>query len=96
MRLWIVVTMFGLCGCGMIGGAASPDYKAGYRDGCASAARGADPRDDGTVRDEAAYRAVADYRKGWGAGFNVCRNNGATGAQPTVPASGRGPIADPF
>jgi len=95
MRLWIVVAMLGLSGCGVIGGrASSPDYQAGYRDGCASAARGADPRDAAPVRDDAAYGAVPAYRDGWRAGFNVCRADGPAGVR--APASGRGPIADPF
>jgi hypothetical protein len=92
MRLWILLTLFGLSGCGLMGGDAnSPDYKAGYRDGCASAARPANPRDDHVARDDEAYGAVPAYRMGWNAGFNVCR-----GSTRPAPASGRGPIADPF
>lgn len=52
----------------------TPDYKAGYSDGCASASlEGANPRDTGPTRDEAAYGGNPAYRSGWGAGFGACR-----------------------
>ncbi len=52
----------------------SPDYKAGYSDGCDSAgAQGANPRANSLTRDEAAYASSAAYRSGWGAGFGTCR-----------------------
>jgi len=72
----------------------SPDYKAGYSDGCASASTsGANPRDTSLVRDEEAYRTIPAYHSGWGTGFNGCRLY-----QPSAgpPVSGRGPIANPF
>ena len=75
---------------------ASPDYKAGYGDGCASAGtKGANPRDSGLVRDEAAYRANKAYRAGWGTGFGACRGYQPGGNMPPPP--GQGPISDdPF
>jgi hypothetical protein len=52
----------------------SPDYKAGYSDGCASASlQGANPRDGGNTRDDAAYGSNPAYRTGWGTGFGACR-----------------------
>jgi hypothetical protein len=73
----------------------SPDYKAGYHDGCSSAwSPDADKRHDDTiVRDDALYQANKAYRTGWNMGLNACRtsnNNG--GAMPSNPQSG--PIPD--
>ena len=96
MRVWIMLAVLGLSGCGGIGGDSSPDYQAGYRDGCASAASNANPRDTHQVRDDDAYAPVPAYRSGWNAGFNICRAGGRAGPQPPSPASGRGPIGDPF
>ena len=53
---------------------ASPDYRAGYSDGCGSANNGsANPRADTRLRDESAYAGNAAYRRGWGEGFGACR-----------------------
>jgi hypothetical protein len=52
----------------------SPEYRAGYSDGCVSANReGANKRDTSLARDEAAYRNSQAYHSGWGAGFGACR-----------------------
>jgi hypothetical protein len=52
----------------------SPEYRTGYSDGCASANfQGANKRDTGLARDEAAYRNSPPYHSGWGAGFGACR-----------------------
>ena len=52
----------------------SPEYRAGYTDGCASAnLAGANKRDTSLTRDEAAYRNSPPYHSGWGAGFGACR-----------------------
>lgn len=68
----------------------SPDYRAGYSDGCASASlNGANPRESGPTRDEEAYRANQAYRRGWGAGFGTCRQM----AMPQSP--GGGPMGVP-
>jgi hypothetical protein len=74
----------------------SPDFKAGYSDGCASAGtRGANPRDTSLARDEAAYRANKAYRAGWGTGFNACRSYQPSNNMPAPP--GQGPVPDdPF
>jgi len=53
---------------------ASPDYKAGYGDGCASAgAVSANPRADTGVRDDQAFSGNEAYRMGWQEGFGACR-----------------------
>jgi hypothetical protein len=53
---------------------ASPDYKVGYGDGCASASTpSANPRADTRQRDEDAYAGNPAYRTGWGEGFGACR-----------------------
>jgi len=67
----------------------TPDFRAGYSDGCASANQegGANKREDNIIRDEAAYRANKDYRSGWGRGFGACR------AMNRPSAPGAGPFA---
>jgi hypothetical protein len=66
---------------------ASPDYKVGYNDGCATAGSqgGANPRQDSTVRDEEAYRSNPAYRAGWGSGLTACRPMAAQQSQPGQP-----------
>jgi hypothetical protein len=73
----------------------SPDYRAGYQDGCNSAwSPDANKRHDDTiVRDDQMYQNSKAYHLGWGKGLNACRSTGYTGgALPgTVPS---GPIPD--
>lgn len=72
----------------------SPDFKAGYSDGCASAGtQGANMRDTSTARDEDAYQNNKAYHAGWGTGFNACRGYQPAGNMPPPP--GQGPIPDP-
>ena len=53
---------------------ASPDFRAGYGDGCASANNGsANPRADTMLRDDNAYQLNGPYRLGWNEGFGACR-----------------------
>lgn len=75
----------------------SPDYRAGYQDGCNSAyGPGADKSQEVSfVRDEEAYRSNKAYRTGWGMGRNACRSTGYTGAVPGA-SPGAGPIRDPY
>jgi hypothetical protein len=75
----------------------SPDYRAGYQDGCNSGyGPGADKSQEATfVRDEEAYRTNKAYRTGWGMGRNACRGTGYTGAMPST-SSGGGPVRDPY
>lgn len=73
----------------------SPDFKAGYSDGCASAgSQGANVRTNGVVRDEEAYRSNRAYHAGWGTGFNTCRSYQPGGNMPPPP--GQGPVPDPL
>jgi hypothetical protein len=74
----------------------SPDYKAGYQDGCNSAwSPDADKRKDDTiVRDDQQYKDNRAYHVGWNRGLNACRSTTgySGGALPgTVPS---GPIPD--
>lgn len=65
----------------------SPDFKAGYSDGCASASQeGADKRTQNMVRDEALYTRSPAYHSGWGNGFGTCRAMNAP----------RAPMGDPL
>jgi hypothetical protein len=77
MRLAAVICLLLLAGCTSAADRAtrnSPDFKAGYSDGCASAGlQGANPRDTGLTRDDGAYRANPAYHSGWGEGFGACR-----------------------
>jgi hypothetical protein len=98
-RLTCLVLMLLLGGCTLFESKAerarrnSPDFKAGYRDGCGSANnRGADPLANPILRDEEAYRTNDAYHAGWGTGFSACRTAGAMNG---LPPPGRGPIADP-
>ena len=71
----------------------TPDYKAGYQDGCNSAwGPDADKRHDDTiVRDDQQYKDNKAYRSGWNRGLNACRSTGngnggvMPGTQPTSP-----------
>jgi hypothetical protein len=71
----------------------SPDYKAGYSDGCASAnAPGANMRDTGRIRDEQAYQGNRAYNAGWDTGFHACGASQPSRGMPPMP--GQGPIPD--
>ena len=73
---------------------ASPDYRIGYDDGCATAStQGANARQDNTVRDDAAWQNNPAYHAGWNTGFNTCRTS-QPGSQPGAP--NRGPLSDPY
>ncbi len=54
----------------------SPDYEAGFGDGCASASATTGGRPSEPRRNEALYRANADYRRGWNSGAAQCRDQG--------------------
>ena len=93
-RLLVLAAALFLSGCGVFSSRAdralraSPDFKAGYNDGCASAGnQGANPREDSTIRDGSAYETNKAYRAGWGTGFNTCRNYSMPGG-PVGPGSG--------
>jgi hypothetical protein len=52
---------------------ATPEYRAGYGDGCASTNPSANPSADTRVRDTEAYAGNAAYRRGWNEGYGSCR-----------------------
>lgn len=73
----------------------SPDYRAGYQDGCNSAwSPDANKRHDDTiVRDDQQYKDSKAYHQGWDRGLNTCRSTGYSGgALPGAVPSG--PIPD--
>jgi hypothetical protein len=51
----------------------SPDYDAGFGDGCANAASQGPGVLQNPRRNEMLYANSADYRRGWGAGNVQCR-----------------------
>jgi hypothetical protein len=71
----------GVCGCTMFESREtrllrqSPDYKAGYSDGCAtaSAAGTAGATSRAPIRDDTAFRTNRAYNMGWSAGRGMCR-----------------------
>ncbi len=70
----------------------TPEYHAGYQDGCDSAygpdankRNGADQ-----TKDEEAFKTNKNYRSGWSAGFSACRAYTPASAVPT----NAGPIPD--
>jgi len=69
----------------------SPNFKAGYSDGCATVSGGtANFREQSDVRDKALFSTDKAYRAGWSAGYTACRPVNAA----STPQSG--PIADPY
>ena len=97
-RLGVILLMgFTLAGCESAADRAlkkSPDYRAGYSDGCSSAGtHGANMRDSGRVRDDQAYQVNRAYNMGWDTGFNACRSYQSPASTPPMP--GQGPIPDP-
>jgi hypothetical protein len=76
----------------------TPDYKAGYQDGCNSAPpQGADrTREEDKVRDEEQYRGNKAYRSGWNRGLSACRSadTGYNGGALPGTSPNSGPIAD--
>jgi hypothetical protein len=93
MRAPFLMSLLLLAGCASPATRAmqnSPDFKAGYSDGCASASlEGANKRDTSLTRDETAYRSNAAYHGGWGEGFGACR------AMAAPQSSGGGPFGLP-
>jgi hypothetical protein len=77
MRKLILLSLLVLAACASPAERAlrkSPDFQAGYSDGCASASlQGANARDTSLTRDESAYASNKAYHSGWGEGFGACR-----------------------
>jgi len=52
----------------------TPDYRAGYSDGCGTAGSvSANPRADTQRRDDESFSGNAAYRLGWQEGYGACR-----------------------
>lgn len=91
MRKLILLCLLPLAACTSAALRKSPDFQAGYSDGCASASmQGANKRDTSYTRDENAYQGNKAYRSGWGSGFGACRQmsasrNGDPLAMPGTP-----------
>jgi hypothetical protein len=78
MRKLILILLLPLAGCANAALQKSPDFRAGYSDGCASASlQGANKRDTSLNRDDAAYQSNKAYHSGWGSGFGACRQMAA-------------------
>jgi len=100
-RIALILSFLALAACGLFPSKQeralrrSPDYRAGYQDGCNSAwSPDANKRHDNTiVRDDQQYKDNRAYRVGWDKGLNACRSTGYTGGPipGTVPS---GPIPD--
>lgn len=91
MRKLILICLLPLAACTSSALRKSPDFQAGYSDGCASAnMQGANKRDTSFTRDDRAYQGNKAYHSGWGSGFGACRQMSASQnrdplALPTTP-----------
>lgn len=69
----------------------SPNFKAGYSDGCATASsQTANYREHNVVKDQALFQTDKAYKAGWSAGYTGCRPI-LGNEQPQ-----NGPVADPY
>lgn len=92
----IVAAGLTVTACGLVGGPAdravrrSPEFRAGYSDGCAAAnAAGTDYR-RGAQKNDTAYRNSRLYRQGWASGLQTCRRGGAK-----LPGRSNSPLPEP-
>lgn len=83
-----IVFALALSSCGLLQSDAdramqkTPNYRAGYDDGCAAASTtGANPREQ-PYRDDTLYDSDKAYHAGWGSGFATCRNQTMGGSLP--------------
>ena len=97
----VVLAALTLAGCMVFGGPRdralrrSPDFRAGYSDGCAAAtAQSANPRE----REDSLAGETPVYRRGYASGFQTCRRGAvapgsvpSTGLGNNVPTPGRQP-----
>lgn len=51
----------------------SPDYRAGYDDGCSAATAAGTSYKGVAVRNDEAYQSIKAYRLGWNSGYSSCR-----------------------
>jgi hypothetical protein len=76
----LLILTFGLLGCGsMTMMERSPDYEAGYADGCGNAALQMPGIMFTPKRNEMTYAASEDYRRGWNSGNVQCRQQRPNG-----------------
>ena len=84
--LTLALLAIGLAGCSLFESREtrlmrqSPDYRAGYSDGCATA----NSASRSEVRDAASYKGIRAYTMGWNAGRSLCRTQGADNPFPSV------------
>ena len=69
----------------------SPSFKEGYGDGCAAASTQSSNYREGPYRDKALYASDANYRAGWGNGYQACRAPQDLGTLP-----GQNPVPQPI
>ncbi|MDE3116118.1 MAG: hypothetical protein KGL26_11000 [Pseudomonadota bacterium] len=70
----------------------TPNFKAGYADGCDAADGSGASYRAGPTRDEALYAKDGDYRSGWNIGYSSCRRGSAMPGEPSSgPIPDRGP-----
>ncbi|HWA30256.1 MAG TPA: hypothetical protein VG867_04135 [Rhizomicrobium sp.] len=89
----VVISLLALGGCAIFGGPAdramrrTPDFRAGYSDGCAAAtAPSANPRDE---RDSLKGESTT-YRRGYATGFSACRRGTVSPGTAPDPGLGNG------
>jgi hypothetical protein len=83
MRKLILICLLPLAACTSAALRKSPDFQAGYSDGCASASmQGANKRGTGLTRDDGAYQSNKAYHSGWSSGFGACRQMSAQNNDP--------------
>jgi hypothetical protein len=67
-----ILVLFVSSGCASNANSDSPDYQAGYSDGCASGSAADSYSRHRVIRDEHAFRHNPDYKAGWRSGYNAC------------------------
>ncbi len=80
VRLALIALLAGISGCTLFESRetrqmrTTPDYRAGYSDGCATANAAGTAGSPAPLRDENAFRANRAYNLGWNTGRSMCRN----------------------
>ena len=89
----VVLSLLALAGCGLFASPAdramrrTPDFRAGYSDGCAAATvQSANPRDQ---RDTLAGESTT-YKRGYATGFSACRRGTVSPGTAPDPGLGNG------
>ena len=90
----VAVTALSLSACAIFGGPAdrklrnTPNYRAGYADGCAAANNPSANNREGPSADTGLYASDQTYRHGWANGYQTCK--------PTIVAPGDSPLQQQF